>query len=298
MNDFNDSEYTPRILNILKSAFYNNNPTETRLTEIRKYTEIHLRRILNLGSDSKFMLGDLKFIRNKSLENLGEIRKNELIEIVDIIRKLGNDGTHTQYTKEFTDSDYEKAIDALFDLIAFQFVSYFKKYPMRLTSPNDVMFDFSLLPPIIRFKTLNSLLKNDPDNIQILNRITLARIKTFGKTVTYDWLKKNESNFRSIQYPTEGEINEYIGKCGVQISPGIFVFSIKLNCFDNVYDLLKNKIDDSNTSVNENGKLYSSFESAIIYYHKKKHPDSNFEIKELHSIMDFVYIGRKSQIKI
>lgn len=298
MNDFNDSEYTPRILDILKSAFYNNNPTETKLTEIRKYTEIHVRRMLNLGSDYTLMLGQLKSMDNESLENLGEVRQNELIKIVDVIRKIGNEGTHTQRTKEFTDSDYTEAVDALFDLIAFQFVSYFKKYPMKLTSPNDVMSDFSLLPPIIRFKTLDRLLKDDPDNIQILNRITLSRIKTFGKPDTYDWLKENESNFRNIQYPTEGEINEYICKCGVEVSPGLIAFSIKLNYFDNVYDLLKNKIDDPRTSVNEKGKLYDSFESAITYYRMKKHPDSNCEIKELHSIIDFVYIGRKSEIKI
>lgn len=298
MKDFSDKEYTPRILNILKSAFYNNNPTETRLTEIRKYTEIHLRRMLNLGSDYKLMLGQLKSMKNESLENLGEVRKNELIKIVDVIKKTGNDGTHTERIIEFTDSEYDETIDALFDLTAFQFVSYFKKYPMKLTSPNDVMSDFSLLPPIIRFKTLDRLLKDDPDNIQILNRITLSRIKTFGKPDTYDWLKENESNFRNIQYPTEGEINEYICKCGVEVSPGLIAFSIKLNYFDNVYDLLKNKIDDPRTSVNEMGKLYDSFESAITYYRMKKHPDSNSEIKELHSIIDFVYIGRESEIKI
>lgn len=298
MKDFSDKEYTPRILNILKSAFYNNNPTETRLTEIRKYTEIHLRRMLNLGSDYKLMLGQLKSMKNESLENLGEVRKNELIKIVDVIKKIGNDGTHTERIIEFTDSEYDETIDALFDLTAFQFVSYFKKYPMKLTSPNDVMSDFSLLPPIIRFKTLDRLLKDDPDNIQILNRITLSRIKTFGKPDTYDWLKENESNFRNIQYPTEGEINEYICKCGVEVSPGLIAFSIKLNYFDNVYDLLKDKIDDPRTSVNEKGKLYDSFESAITYYRMKKRPDSNSEIKELHSIIDFVYIGRESEIKI
>ena len=86
----------------------------------------------------------------------------------------------------------------------------------------------------------NRLLKDDPDNIQILNRITLSRIKTFGKPDTYDWLKENESNFRNIQYPTEGEINEYICKCGVEVSPGLIAFSIKLYYYDKVYDLLKN----------------------------------------------------------
>lgn len=292
MKNFDDNEYTPRILNIIKAAFYNDNPTETRLTELRKYSEINVRRILNIGSDSSFMLGQLKDPKTKLLDHLDNVRKNDLIEIIDRIKKIANEGTHTQRIDEFTNKEYNEALDAVFDLIAYQFVDYFKEYPMKLTSPNNIMHDFSLLPPIIRFKTLDRLLKDDPDNIQILNRIILARIKTFGKSDAYLWLKQNELKIRNITYPTDQEIMDYIDKCGVEIKPGVIAFSIKLNYFDNVYDLLRDKIDDPRTSINENGKLYDSFETAILHYHIYKSSESSYEINKLHSLMDFVYIGR------
>ena len=42
--------------------------------------------------------------------------------------------------------------------------------------------------------------------------------------------------------------------------------SIQLWKFDNVYDLLLDKISDSRTDKNESGKLYSNFEQAKKYY--------------------------------
>lgn len=48
-------------------------------------------------------------------------------------------------------------------------------------------------------------------------------------------------------------------------------------------------------NINENGKLYIDFESAIEYYQGigPVHGDSD-EIKEFNSIMEFLYLGRKS----
>lgn len=300
MKDFEEEEYTPRILDIIKVAFYNDNPTETRLTELRKYAEINLRRILNIGSGSKFMLGHLLHNKNDAktkLDALDYPRQKDLLKIVNQIKELGNDATHTERVKAFTPIEYQKVLDGIFDLIAYQFVDYFKEYPMKLTSPNNVMSNFSLLPPIIRLKTLNRLRDDEPNNIQILNRLILAIIKVYGKPIAYEWLNLNESILRSIQYPNTKEISDYISCCGVEISPGLIAFSIPLHQFNNVYDLLKHKVDANSTSINEQGKLYDSFETAIKYYHTRKSEDSNSEIKKLHSIMDFVYIGRREEEK-
>ncbi|MGC8304759.1 hypothetical protein [Leuconostoc mesenteroides] len=295
MDNFDENEYTPRILNMIKAADNDDNSIETKLTELRKYAEINVRRILNLGSDFPFTLGELKnekFWGRLNDGNLSKERKNELIEIIDRIKKLANEATHTQRTEEFSFEEYDEALDAIFDLIAYQFVDYFNEYPMKLTSQNEVMSDFSLLPPIIRFKTLDRLLRDDPENIQVLNKFILAIIKTTGKVSAYLWLQNNESRIRSIQYPTNSEITNYIEKCGVENSSGLIEISIKFPCFDNVYDLLENKIDDPNTSVNEQGKLYDSFESAFTFYSNNKSFEFNSEIKKLHSLIDFVYIGR------
>lgn len=250
------------------------------------------------------MLGSLRYSSlerrggaKEELNQLDRIRRNDLLSIINKILPIGNDATHTKRTQEFTDEEYRQVLEGLFDLLAYQLVDYFKKYPMKLTSPNPVMRDFSLLPPIIRYKTLARLLTDDPNNIQILNRFVLAMIKVRGKQYTYSWLEKHKNQLKSIPYPTSQEIEEYILTCGVEVSPDIFVVSIKLPLFSNIYDLLRDKVDDPNTSVNEKGKMYRTFEEAIENYSKYRSQDTTEELIELHSIMDFVYSGRKSKDK-
>lgn len=299
MDNFNEEEYNGKIVHIIKDIFYIDSSRDTKLSVIRKYSEIIVRRILNIGSDRKIMLGSLIYPSlggrggaKEDLDQLDRIRRNDLLCIINKILPIGNDATHTKHTQEFTDEEYKQVLDGLFDLLAYQLVDYFKKYPMKLTSPNLVMRDFSLLPPIIRYKTLDRLLLDDPNNIQILNRFVLAMIKTRGKEYTYRWLENKENQLKSIPYPTCQEIEEYILTCGVEVSPGRFEVSIKLPLFSNIYDLLRDKVDDPNTSVNEKGKLYRTFEDAVEKYSKHRSQDATVELIELHSIMDFVYSGR------
>lgn len=65
-----------------------------------------------------------------------------------------------------------------------------------------------------------------------------------------------------------------------------------------MYDLLYDKISDPRTSINESGKMYRSFEEVIEYYKNyKRHmlQINSEEITKFHSLMDFVYLGRKSK---
>lgn len=69
--------------------------------------------------------------------------------------------------------------------------------------------------------------------------------------------------------------------------------------YNNAYDLLKDKICNPRTSINESGKMYSNFEEAKFeeaksYYLSNKSQSVSEEINKLHEIIDFVYLGRES----
>ena len=65
-----------------------------------------------------------------------------------------------------------------------------------------------------------------------------------------------------------------------------------------MYDLLYDKIKDDRTSINESGKMYNSFESAIKHYNDYKRlniPNNSEEVITLHCLVDFVFLGRKPE---
>ena len=120
------------------------------------------------------------------------------------------------------------------------------------------------------------------------------------------WLNDNMEEIKNIPYPNDDELNKYYETYTFEVEPGKYVinFSIEFEKYDNIYDLLYNKIKDERTSINESGKMYKDFEEAISHY--KEYKESIFyeinnnseEINSFHSLMDFVYLGRKSKEEI
>lgn len=211
---------------------------------------------------------------------------------------MGSAGTHTQHTKDFSDEEVEEVEDALLDLYALIFIKYFLDFKISIYSPNQVLREFSFLPPIIRYKTWSYLYEKDKDNIQVANRLCLSIIKTFDKEAAYKWLDDNSERIRAIPYPTENEIIKYILTCGVEIRPGWYTVSLEFDKYDNMYDLLYAKVNDSKTSINESGKMYKDFEEAIKHYDNYKSnviQNNSEEVTLFHSLMDFVFLGRKSK---
>ncbi|MGR6898705.1 hypothetical protein [Rummeliibacillus sp. BSL5] len=302
--NFIDDDYQKIISDIINDTFYINSSIRGKLAGIRTYSEVLIRKILDIEPNSSLTLGNITYIpprpnqsnpyRERGIEKLGRERFQYLVDIVERIKPLGNQGTHTQRIEEYTEAELNSVIDAMFDLLAFFFIEYFIKYSMTLDTQNEVLRDFSLLPPVIRYKTLKYLYEKDSSNIQVLNKYILAIIKYKDKNEAYTWLKKREKNIRAIDYLNDEEIKNYIVNHGVEIKPNIYALSIKFPEFDNMYDLLLDKINDSRTSINENGKMYKNFEQAISHYKDQKHSSTSQELKELHSIMDFVYLGRSS----
>ena len=290
MENFNIFEYEQMIGDLIHDTFYVGLTKRGKIKGIRQFSEVIVRKILNIGSDTHFTLGKAEHM--EQFKKLSDDRKVYLKASIEKIRPLGNDGTHTQHTEEFSDAELNQVKDGLFDLYAYLFIDYFLKYPIELLSPQGVLPDFSLLPPIIRFKTLKYFYDKDA-NLQIANRYCLSIIKTYGKKQALEWLELEKSKLLSMPYPTNEEIREYYIKTGLKVSPNKILVNLQLENYNNVYDLLIDKIEDDRTSMNESGKMYSQFEEAKKHYIKNRSKNSNKELNDLHEIMDFVYLGRK-----
>ena len=303
MNEFNDSEYAVLIGNLLHDTQYIEISNMGKLAGLRKHAEVMVRKILDIGNSKSLMLGQVKkkssnAAVNSGMNNLGNELSDRLIEIIGKINPLGRDSTHTQHTEEFSNEEVESVEDAILDLYALIFIKYFLDIQVSIYSPPQVLKMFSLLPPIIRYKTWKYLFEKDKKNIQVADKLCLSIIKLFNKEIAYKWLDDNSETIKAIPYPTKYEIEKYDRINSIEISPGIYQAFVSLNFdeYNNMYDLLYAKISDPRTSINESGKMYKSFEEAIEHYNNYKRDmirDNSKEMMTFYSLMDFVYLGRK-----
>lgn len=309
MDRFDDDEYKDLIKNLLHDTQYIERSNMGKLAGLRQYAEVLVRKILDIGSNYELMLGQVRRNSRNSavrsgMESLGEELSDSLIEILNRIKPLGNDGSHTQRTEEFSKEEVESVEDAILDLYALIFIKYFMDIQVNLYSSPEVLRLFSLLPPVIRYKTWRYLFEKDKNNIQVVDKLCLAIIKRYDKEMAYKWLEDNAETIEAIPYPGREEIDKYDNMHIVEVLPGTYVAKITLNFdeYDNMYDLLLSKINDPRTSVNESGKMYKSFEEAVKHYknYKKENITSNSseEMSALCSLMDFVYLGRVAKSEI
>lgn len=308
MNEFNDSEYAVLIGNLLHDTQYIEISNMGKLAGLRKHAEVMVRKILDIGNSKSLMLGQVKkkssnAAVNSGMKNLGNELSDRLIKIIGKINPLGRDSTHTQHTKEFSNEEVESVEDAILDLYALIFIKYFLDIQVSIYSPPQVLKMFSLLPPVIRYKTWKYLFEKDKKNIQVADKLCLSIIKLFNKEIAYKWLDDNSETIKAIPYPTKYEIEKYDRINSIEISPGIYQAFVSLNFdeYNNMYDLLYAKISDPRTSINESGKMYKSFEEAIEHYNNYKRDmirDNSKEMMTFYSLMDFVYLGRKAKSEI
>ena len=186
MDNFDDNEYAGLIADLLHDTLYINISNKGKLTCLRQQAEVMVRKILDIGSSKQLMLGQVRRNSNNSavkdgLDNLGDELSDRLIEIINRIISLVNDGTHTQHTNEFSQEEVESVEDAILDLYALIFIKYFMDIHVDLYSSPEVMRMFSLLPPVIRYKTWSYLFEKDKNNIQVVDKLCLSIIKFFDK---------------------------------------------------------------------------------------------------------------------
>ena len=304
MDTFNDNEYAILIGNLLHDTQYIEISNMGKMAGLRKHAEVMVRKILDIGSSKQLMLGQIKKRSNNPIiksrmDSLGDELSNRLISIVDRINPLGRDGTHTQHTDDFSDEEIAIVEDAILDLYALIFIKYFLDIQVSIYSTPQVLHEFSILPPIIRYKTWIFLYEKDKNNIQVVDKLCLSIIKLYNKPTAYKWLKDNHEAIKNIPYPTKSEVDKYNRlHIIIGIAPGVSLAAVTLNFnkFSNMYDLLYSKISADETSINESGRMYSNFEEAKVYYKEYKNnmgQNTSEELEKLHPLMDFVYLGRE-----
>jgi len=287
MKNFNNDEYHCLAADLIGDIFYTKSSYRGKISIIRQYTEIIIRRVLDLDPAKKITLGQVD-IQNK----IKTLTNYEFIQnAIEVIRVKGNLSSHTQCLESLTPEDFNNIVDALFDMLAFLLIEYFEKY--EFGSRDDVMHSFSLLPPIIRYKVLSFLNKKYPENASIIDRLVLALMKTFSVDVAFNWVKKSKDILIQMRTVSEKAFDGITERMGLE-----FANIIKDSAPPNMYQLCIDKITTVGTTINENGLLYSSFESALPYYKKRGVLLGDVpEIEIFNDIMGFLYLGRKEEME-
>ena len=287
MSNFNNIEYQSLVTDLIGDTFYKDTSVSGRISFVRKYAEVVIRKILDIDPNKAVTLG-AKNIQKR----IKKLPNHEFIETaVEIIRGKGNQSTHTQYLEGFDEEDFDNVVDGLFDMLSYLLISYFEKY--EFGSRNDVLYSFSILPPIIRYKVLIFLYKKYPDNISVIDKLVLATVKALSIDEATEWVEREKNVLIGMGVVTEKVFNEIAEKKGIEIAE-----VIRKTSPANMYILCKMKISEVGDLVNSRGVLYSNFESALPYYKSKGILiGDDWETREFNDIMNFLYMGRKEKFR-
>lgn len=246
MKNFNNEEYICLATDLIGDIFYTQSSYRGKISTIRQYAEVIIRKILDVEPDKMVTLGHKEIqVKVKALSNYEFI-----YNAMEIIRGKGNLSTHTQYLESLTPEDFNNIVDALFDMLAFLLINYFEKY--EFGSRGDVMSSFSLLPPIIRYKVLSYLHLKYPKNISIIDKLVLAIMKAFNIEEASRWVEREKGILIHLDTMSEKAYNEAVEQAGVE-----FANIIKNSGPTSMYHLCIEKISMVGTTINKNGLLYS-----------------------------------------
>lgn len=284
---FRNEEYESLIGSLVGDIFYTGMISNTtKIAVIRRYSEIVIRKIFNIPETERMTLGGKKVKE--------EVRKKDcplLTKAIENLRKYGDDNTHTEKTSLPTDDEFKDVVDSLYDLLAYLFIDYFKKYPFG--SNNEVVSSFSILPPLLRFKVLNELYEKDKKNICIIDRLVLAILKSKSKDAAVDWIENRKCELQSLQNSTKEADDGLAIQYGKNVAEQILAELKK-----DMYQSCLEKINAVSEQISKNGALYKTFEEAKKFYEENGIlPEESEENKEFNSIMEFCYLGRRIEKK-
>lgn len=286
MLGFNNEVYETLVEDLISDAFYlEGRSNRGIISTIRQYSEVVVRRILNLSNKDYVTLGDEGIrarIQTKSKSN------KLLYDSLEYIRSNGNGCTHTQVVESISDENVKKAIDNLFNLYAYLLVEFFERYEFGANS--DIVSSFSILPPVIRYIVLEYLYDEYPENIVIIDKLALAILKAFNKERALKWIEERKEVLAKMPSVAKQARQDLIEQLGEEMS------EIIISQAPNMYDLCIERITNVGELLEGKGRLYVDFESAIELYHEKgKIKGESLDVVEFNSIMEFLYLGRKKK---
>lgn len=287
MIHFNNEEYQTLASDLIGDIFYTSTSYRGKISTLRQYAEIIVRKILDIVPQKEITLGDEEI--RKSIRMLPNYKVVE--KAVNKLKKKGNKTTHTKYRGEVTVEEFNIAIDGLFDLLSYLLISYFEKY--KFGTNGSVMFAFSILPPIIRYKVLIFLYEKYPDNISIIDKLVLATLKACDAETATKWIEENKESLLQMN-----AYSENFNSKTAQQYPNLAEI-LKSMAPPNMYQLCKDKIAQVGATIRSKGLVYSDFESALPYYRQSgRIQGTTPEVKEFNDIMDFLYMGRKERERL
>lgn len=286
MSKFNNNVYESLVIDVIGDIFYKDISISGSISRVRSYAEVVIRKILDIDPNKNVTLG-AAYITNR----IKKLPNSEfIIAAVKNIRVKGNQSIHTQYLQRFNSEDFDNVVDSLFDMLSYLLINYFEKY--EFGSRNDVLYSFSILPPIIRYKVLSFLYKKDPYNISVIDKLVLATVKAINADEAMKWVEKEKNALINMETITKKSYNEIVEKRGIEIAD-----IIRDNQPANMYILCKKKISEVGDMINNRGVLYSDFESALPYYKSNGIlTGDDLETIEFNDIMNFLYMGRKEKV--
>ncbi|MED4040980.1 hypothetical protein [Niallia taxi] len=287
MTRFNNEAYEALVNDLINDAFYLEGASRRgTIAKIRQYAEVIVRKILSLPKKNKVTLGEERIILS-----IKEKNNPLLLNSIKAINKMGSKCTHTQFTREITEEDVKTVIDSLFNLYACLLIDYFEKYEFGTNL--EVVHQFSILPPIIRHLTLEYLYSKYPENIMIIDKLSLAILKSHNEEAAIKWIEERKEKLKATPSVSKSAENDIIEKAGEELA------RIIISTAPNMYELCTERINLVADNINKNGKLYNDFESAIEHYRKSGTIiGESSEVKEFNSIMEFLYLGRKSKSEL
>lgn len=278
--------YSLRIKNAINDSFYAENISwEGKIRTLRTYAEIIVRFILNKPKEYLILSRKEKELRQISDDN--ELLMNSFSTILE----YGNESVHTEKLANATKEDFNEVLDAIYGMYAYLFINYFEKF--GISNENRALGMFSLLPPIIRFKTFDYLWKKDKNNPILIDKLNLAILKAFGIDKATKWINENAALLRQVPSTSEKAKYDLIQKVGNQVASKILKSKPQ-----NMYEVCVFKGNRLSNPIENYGPLYSTYEEAASFYKAKmnelemtkKFSKEEIELKE---IMDFCFEGRK-----
>lgn len=287
MSQFNNEEYRVLVSDLIGDVYYTSTSYRGKISTLRQYAEVVIRKILDIDPKQEITLGD-KEIR----QGIQTLPNHKIVETaVKKLKKKGNKTTHTQYRGEVTIDEFDAATDGLFDLLAYLLINYFEKYEFGTTG--NIMFVFSILPPIIRYKVLACLHEKHPNNIAIIDKFVLAMLKACNAETAANWVEENKEDLSKMS----GYSDNFIDKIA-EHDPSVAIALMAID-LPNMYQICTDKIEKVGATIRNKGLTYSDFESALPYYKQAGVVQGNTEeINEFNDVMEFLYMGRKERERL
>lgn len=284
MHNFDNKAYSDLVADLLNDALYiEGRSNRGVISTIRQYAEVIVRKILDLPQNKSMTLGNEAIKLRLERASRGSTL---LSGAIDKIRAMGNKCTHTQELGPITDDDVKEAFDALFDMYAYLFVDFFTKHTFG--HHGGIVSAFSILPPVIRCKVLKELYRLDPRNISVIDKYSLALLKTFGFAQAKRWVEEKKEDLIKMPAFTERGMEE------IERAYGLAVARELMSKAPNMFDCCMDRLVKVASTLDKNGLLYDDFESALDLFRRKGHINENSsEANEFNSLMEFSYLGRK-----